>query len=198
MPAIVRPVGDERDALLTFLEHERHVLLIAAYGLTDEQAQLRPTMSDLSIQWMLEHMASTERTWAAMVHHVPRPPDDERSKTLGAAVADYRDAIAATDAVIESVEDLDQAVPLPEGARWAPPDTVWSVRWVLLHLIHETARHAGHADLVRESIDGATALPLMAAVEGWPPRRTITPWVPPASTDKMRVSRGVRRGSDHG
>jgi hypothetical protein len=49
---------------------------------------------------------------------------------------------------------------------------------VLLHLIHETARHAGHADIIRESIDGATALPLMAAVEQWPPRRTIQPWTP--------------------
>jgi hypothetical protein len=116
-----------------------------------------------------------------MVQGVTRQPDDEQSKTLAMAVADYRDAIAATDAVIEAVDDLDQVVPLPEGARWAPPDSVWSVRWVLLHLIHETARHAGHADLLRESIDGATALPLMAAVEGWPPRRTIAPWVPPES-----------------
>jgi uncharacterized damage-inducible protein DinB len=181
MPAIVRPVGDERDALLTFLEHERHVLVIAAYGLTDDQAQLRPTVSDLSIQFLLEHMTSTERTWASMVKGVARPPDDEQSKTLATVIADYRDAIAATDVVIEAVDNLDQEVPLPEGARWAPPGTVWSVRWVLLHLIHETARHAGHADLIRESIDGATALPLMAAVEGWPPRRTITPWVPPAS-----------------
>jgi len=71
---------------------------------------------------------------------------------------------------------------VPEGTRWAPPDIEWSVRWVLLHLIHETARHAGHADIIRESIDGATALPLMAAVEQWPPRRTITPWTPPASS----------------
>ena len=181
MPAIVRPVGDERDALLAFLEHERHVLLIAAYGLSDEQAQLHPTVSDLSIQFLLEHMASTERTWAAMVQGVARPPDAEPPRTLPAAVADYRDAIAATDAVIEAIGDLDQAVPLPDGARWAPPGTVWSVRWVLLHLVQETARHAGHADLVRESIDGATALPLMAAVEGWPPRRTIKPWAPPES-----------------
>ena len=70
---------------------------------------------------------------------------------------------------------------MPEGTRWAPPGTEWSVRWVLLHLIHETARHAGHADIIRESIDGAKALPLMAAVEEWPPRRTITPWTPPES-----------------
>src|SRR6516162_8560418 len=125
MPAIVRPVGDERDALLTFLEHERHVLVIAAYGLTDDQAQLRPTVSDLSIQFLLEHMTSTERTWASMVKGVARPPDDEQSKTLATVIADYRDAIAATDVVIEAVDNLDQEVPLPEGARWAPPGTVW-------------------------------------------------------------------------
>jgi uncharacterized damage-inducible protein DinB len=178
MPAIVRPVGDERDALVTFLEHERHVLLIAAYGLTDEQARLAPIASDLSIQFLLEHMTSTERTWASMIVGSTRAPDDTRVVSLAVAVAEYREAIAATDAVIASVDDLDQAVALPEGARWAPADTVWSVRWVLLHLIHETARHAGHADIIRESIDGATALPLMAAVEGWPPRRTITPWTP--------------------
>ena len=46
--------------------------------------------------------------------------------------------------------------------------THWNVRWILLHLIQETARHAGHADIIRESVDGATAYPLMAAAEGWP------------------------------
>ena len=180
MPAIVRPVGDERDALVTFLEHERHVLLIAAYGLTDEEARLAPTVSDLSIEGLLVHMTSTERTWASMVRGSTRPPDDEQVD-LAAVVAAYREAIAATDDVIASVDDLGRAVRLPEGTRWAAPGTEWSVRWVLLHLIHETARHAGHADIIRESIDGAKALPLMATVEQWPPRRTITPWTPPAS-----------------
>ena len=51
-------------------------------------------------------------------------------------------------------------------------------RWVLLHIIEETARHAGHADIVRESIDGATMHPLMAAVEGWPATEWLTPWAP--------------------
>jgi hypothetical protein len=181
MPAIVRPVGDERDALLTFLAHERHVLLIAAHGLTDEQARLTPTASDLSIQFLLEHMTSTEHTWASMIVGSTRTADGEPGLPLANVVAAYQEAIAATDGVVASVDDLDQVVALPEGTRWAPPDTVWSVRWVLLHLIHETARHAGHADIIRESIDGATALPLMAAVEQWPPRRTITPWTPPPS-----------------
>jgi uncharacterized damage-inducible protein DinB len=178
MPAIVRPVGDERDALLTFLEHERHVLVIAAHGLTDAQAWSTPTASELSVAGLLEHMASTERTWAAMVLGVPRGADPAAPATLAALVADYEQACAATDAAVDTVDDLDRVVRVPEGTRWAPPDIEWSVRWVLLHLVHETARHAGHADIIRESIDGATALPLMAAVEHWPPRRTITPWTP--------------------
>jgi uncharacterized damage-inducible protein DinB len=179
MPAIVRPVGDERDALHAFLEHERHVLVIAAYGLTDEQARSTPTASELSIAGLLEHMTSTERTWAAMVAGVPRGEDPDSSRmTLAALVAEYETASGATDAVIDAVDDLDRVVRVPEGTRWAPPDVEWSARWVLLHLIHETARHAGHADIIRESIDGATALPLMATVEAWAPRRTITPWTP--------------------
>jgi hypothetical protein len=57
---------------------------------------------------------------------------------------------------------------------WFPKGVAaWSVRWVLLHLIEETARHAGHADLLREAVDGATAYPLLAAAESWP----ATPWL---------------------
>ncbi len=65
---------------------------------------------------------------------------------------------------------------------WFPDDIdAWTVRWVLLHLIEETARHAGHADMVREAIDGATAFPLMAAAEGWPATPWLQPWQPAAS-----------------
>ena len=166
MPAIVRPVGDERDALRTFLAHERHVLVIAAYGLSDEQAWSTPTASDLSIAFLLEHMTSTERTWASMILGATTETTDDEHRTLAEVVATYDEATTATDAVVDTVDDLDQVVRVPEGIRWAPPDIEWSVRWVLLHLIHETARHAGHADILRESIDGATAFPLMAAAEG--------------------------------
>jgi hypothetical protein len=78
------------------------------------------------------------------------------------------------------IEDLGQEVPVPKGVPWYPSDVDnWSVRWVLLHLIEETARHAGHADILREAIDGATAFPLMAAVEGWPETPWMKPWRPP-------------------
>ena len=61
--------------------------------------------------------------------------------------------------------------PTTDVVPWIPAGLVWTPRWVLLHLIEETARHAGHADIIRESIDGATCWTLMAAAEGWP-RRT--------------------------
>lgn len=80
------------------------------------------------------------------------------------------------DAVIAEIPDLGRTVPVPEGMAWFPDDiTACSLRWVLLHLIEETARHAGHADIIRESRDGATAIPLMAAEQGWPAK----PWVQP-------------------
>jgi uncharacterized damage-inducible protein DinB len=179
VPAVVRPVADERDALLTFLAQERYVLRLSAYGLTEEQLRLRSTASDLSIGSLLEHVTTVERSWAAAL--AGRSPDEQTYEpgTLANLLRHYDDATAATDAVVATVSDLGQSVPVPPGTRWAPPDVDgWSVRWVLLHLIHETARHAGHADIIRESIDGATAFPLMAAAEGWAPRRTIQPWRP--------------------
>jgi len=179
MPAIVRPVGDERDALLTFLAQQRYVVRLAAHGLTDEQAALAPTVSDLSIGDVLAHLTTVERSWTAAIVGGPGASSPDRQFALADVLGAYEQATAETDDAIAAVGTLDQPVPVPAGARWAPPDVEgWSVRWVLLHLIQETARHAGHADIIRESIDGATALPLMAAVEQWPPRRTIQPWTP--------------------
>ena len=93
---------------------------------------------------------------------------------------DTYDAVAReTEAVIGKIADLGQAVPVPPGVPWFPDDVeAWTVRWVLLHLITETARHAGHADIVREAVDGATAFPLMAAAEGWPATEWLQPWSP--------------------
>jgi hypothetical protein len=70
-------------------------------------------------------------------------------------------------------------VPLPP-APWNPDPDGCTVRWILLHLIEETARHAGHADLLREALDGGLSGPLMAAAEGWPADGWVTPWRPTA------------------
>jgi len=70
-------------------------------------------------------------------------------------------------------------VPVPKGVPWFPADVVaWSVRWVLLHVIEELARHAGHADIIREHLDGGTMHPIMAAAEHWPASPWIKPWTP--------------------
>jgi len=66
--------------------------------------------------------------------------------------------------------------------KWFPDDVeAWSLRWVLLHLVEEIGRHAGHADIVRESIDGATMYELMAGAEGWPATDWLQPWTPPTT-----------------
>ncbi len=74
-----------------------------------------------------------------------------------------------TEKIVAAIDDL--GGPLPptiDLVPWIPGGIVWTPRWVLLHLIEETARHAGHADIIRESIDGATCWTVMAAAEGWP------------------------------
>ena len=111
--------------------------------------------------------------------------DYQQGLTIGpdetlADVFAFSDAVAAeTERVVRGIADLGQAVPVPQGVPWYPDDLdAWSVRWVLMHLVAETARHAGHADIVREALDGATAFPLLAAAEGWPATPWLQPWEP--------------------
>jgi uncharacterized damage-inducible protein DinB len=185
---MVPPVADERAGLLAFLAQQRSAAVISAYGLTDEQARSSPTASTLTLGGLIKHLAFAERTWMDRV--LERHREDGRnyaagfrlevSETLAGAIADYEAASAETDAILATVDDLDQAVPVPKGVPWFPADLeAWSVRWVILHLIEETARHAGHADIIRETIDGATSHPLMAAAEDWPATPWMAPWAPP-------------------
>ncbi len=187
MPATVRPVRDERDALTAFLAQQRLVLRTAAHGLSEQQARDTPTPSALSVGGLIKHIALVERQWQSYI--LQQALDTEigyarymasfsltPAETLGGLLEDYALAAAETDELVVSIADLDQPVPVPRGAPWFPQDVeAWSVRWVLLHLIQETARHAGHADIVREALDAATGIALMAAAEGWPE----TPWVQP-------------------
>ena len=131
-----------------------------------------------------------ERGWIAIVlqrhtsrHEAAARYQDEfrllPNETLVAVLADYATVAQQTEAVVRAILDLNHAVPVPKGVPWFPADVdAWTVRWVLLHLIEETARHAGHADIVRESIDGATMYALMAAAEGWPATDWLQPWTP--------------------
>jgi uncharacterized damage-inducible protein DinB len=193
MAGNVEPVADERSGLLRYLEQQRHVLRVAAYGLTDEQARMKPSKSALSVGGLIKHVASTENGWIDITLQLPQPSAEEgqeryvdefqmgEDETLADVLARYDEVAARTEEVIAGITDLGQRVPVPKEVPWFPKDVdAWSVRWVLLHLIEETARHAGHADIVREHIDGATAFPLMAAAEGWPESPWMTPWKPAA------------------
>ena len=188
MPGMPPPVADEREALLSFLQQQRDAVRISAYGLSDDQARAAASASALTVGGLVKHLADMERTWTATMTQArnDREPSDYvesfrlgEGETLADALADYAAAAADTDAAVASFEDLGHPVPVPQGVPWFPDDVdAWSVRWVLLHLIEETAKHAGHADVVRESVDGATFHALMAAVENWPASPWITPWQP--------------------
>jgi uncharacterized damage-inducible protein DinB len=195
MPGTVRPVGDERDALLAYLDHQRHLVRVAVHGIDEEQARATPSASSLSLGGIVKHLAAVERNWIDMVLRRSRRGSVEEymagfrlgdDATLAGTLADYEAAARETTEAIAGIADLGQEVPVPKGVPWYPPDVdAWSVRWVLLHLIEETARHLGHAEVVRESLDGATAMPLMAAAEGWEATPWVTPWRPAtASADR--------------
>ena len=187
MPGHAPPVADERTALLAFLDQQRQLLRIPAHGLTEEQGRATPSASELSIAGLIKHAARCERGWMDLVLRrstAPQRAADESDadeflpapgETLAGLLADYERAAAETDEAVAGIADLGRGVPVPRGVPWFPADVEeWSVRWVLLHLIEETARHGGHADIIRESIDGATLYPLMAAAEQWP-----DPWFEP-------------------
>jgi hypothetical protein len=201
MPAHVPPVADERSGLLAFLEQQRQLVRTATYGLTDEEAAATPSASSLSVGAIVKHLARTERTSMGTVR-------GEHSRDVAAYVegfrfgggdrladvlVDYDAAARETEKVIADVDDLGQPVPVPRGVPWFPQDVdAWSVRWVLLHLIEETARHAGHADVVRESLDGATSISLLAAQEQWPANDFVQPWTRTATQTRGDTKEGER------
>ena len=174
----------EAQDLITTLQRHRGFLLHTAEGLSEEQARERSTVSALTIAGILKHVADTEEQWAAFAQRGPEAfgqvynedidweavtaaseAADEAGETWTDTRFDVTDADtlpalrerilavgAATSAVL-STADLDAAQPLPE-APWFEPGVSWSVRRVALHLLAEISQHAGHADIIREAIDG--------------------------------------------
>ncbi|MEU7133129.1 DinB family protein [Streptomyces sp. NPDC046261] len=173
---IEKSTSDERGTLLDFLEAQRGGVRRSVLGLTEEQARQKPSASELSPGGLLKHVAEVEAGWLRMAQgrpeDVPRTPEnwDDGFRLLeGESVAGqlaYWEKIAAeTEEFIRSVPSLEDTFPLPE-APWYPPSSRVSMRWLLLHLIEETARHAGHADVIRESLDGMTAFALVDQERG--------------------------------
>ncbi|HUJ06466.1 MAG TPA: DinB family protein [Streptosporangiaceae bacterium] len=162
----------ERADLLASLAKQRHFLRYTTRGLNDEQAAQRTTVSALCLGGIIKHVALTERQWTKFVVEGPSAmafdpataaqtwTDQFRmldGETLDGLLATYDEVAAQTDELLTSLPDLDAAQPLPR-APWFEPGASWSVRRVVLHLIAEIAQHAGHADIIREALDGARSM----------------------------------------
>jgi hypothetical protein len=181
---------DEHDLLLGFVAQQRDVMRLTAFGLTDDQARLAAVSpSSLSVGGLLKPVPFVEEGWVDLVLERQRPAageDDYADNFVMRADESLADLLARsiavgeeTERVVRAIPDLGQRVPVPPGVPWYPQDLdAWSVRWVLVHLVSEIARHAGHGDIVREAVDGGTAFPIMAAAEGWPATPWMQPWEP--------------------
>ena len=157
------------------LGKHRHFLRYTTRGLTDEQARARTTVSELTLGGLIKHVTLAERTWAAFIVSGPGDRRDASAmteadaarwqrqfllldgETMAGVLADYEAAAGATDELVRTLPDLSVSQPLP-AAPWFPPGERWSARRVLMHVLAETAQHAGHADIIRESLDGAKSM----------------------------------------
>ena len=164
-------VTGERADLLESLARTRYFLRHTTRDLTDEQAAQRTTASELSLGGLIKHVTLTERQWIRFIQVGPAAMAWDQSSvgdwmsafrmepgdTLAGLLGEYARAADETAGLVAGLPDLDAAQPLPE-APWFPPGAQWSARRVLLHVIAETAQHAGHADIIRESLDGAKSM----------------------------------------
>ncbi len=162
----------ERNDLVNALREHRNLLLRTVSGLTDDQARLTPTTSELCLGGIIKHVALVEEGWVRFMEegpHAQGPPDEAAyeahaagfrmadEETLADLVARYEAVAQLTDAAIVALPSLDASHPLPE-APWFEPGAHWSARRALIHIVAETAQHAGHADIIRETIDGARSM----------------------------------------
>ena len=168
-------VTDERADLLEALAKHRHFLRFTTRDLTDEQAGARTTASALCLGGLIKHVTSVERGWAAFImegasampdfsamteEDFAKWADDFKmlpGDTLAGVLAEYEKVARSTDELVAKIPDLNVSHALPR-APWHEEGARWSARRVLLHVIAETAQHAGHADIIRESLDGAKTM----------------------------------------
>jgi uncharacterized damage-inducible protein DinB len=159
-------LSPERADILESLATHRNFLRFTVRGLTDDQATQRPTASELTLAGLIKHVAGTEAAWVRFIEGGPEAMSSDWSpeawarewrlepgQTLASVLEDYTAVAAHTDELVATLPDLDASHPLP-AAPWFQPGARRSARRVFLHIIAETAQHAGHADILRETIDG--------------------------------------------
>ena len=162
--------GERADLLETLAKH-RGLLRHTVEGITDEQAALTPTASELCLGGLIKHVTRVEERWArfivegagAMAMTADSYAEHANSfrmapgETLAGLLERYDEVATRTDELVRSLPDLGASQPLPE-APWFEPGAAWSARRTVIHIVAETAQHAGHADILRETIDGQRSM----------------------------------------
>lgn len=163
----------EHHDLLATLDTHRGFLRTTVRDLTDEQAAARPTASELCLGGLVKHVAAVETSWIDFIVRGPEALSFSGTEaelearwgqfrmlpgeTLAGILEQYEQVAWRTAEVVADTPDLNVSHPLP-SAPWFESGASWSARRVLLHVIAETAQHAGHADILRETIDGAKTM----------------------------------------
>lgn len=143
---------DEPTTLRVFLDYLRESVAAKAEGVPDADAYKPGVASGTSLAWLLSHLTAVENNWFVWSYTGTGElmDDDEPPRgTVAELLAAYREAVTSANTVIDACESLD--TPGVRSLRKAPAP---SMRWTLVHMIEETARHAGHADILRERLDG--------------------------------------------
>ena len=205
MPFLTAETTGERDSLATFAAQQIDQVATALHGMTREQITRLPSASGMSLGALARHVILIAEGSAAMIEAAPKPgrepertPDQYQAEglispeavreddTTQSLIAELHRAAELLSAAIRAA-DPDAMGPYPDQP-WFEGRTTWTVRWYAMHQIEEFARHAGHADIIRESIDGKGTYELNALVAGedWPPAR----WRPPQDRPHGAVTGG--------
>ncbi|OCF91104.1 DUF664 domain-containing protein [Nocardia brasiliensis] len=149
------------------LADQRDLFRITLRGIDDDQARKRTTVSELTLGGLLHHLISCERHWVTVLIERdenaaidPARFEGEyamaEGETVAGLLAEWDEVAAATAELIRTVDTLDTSVPTPT-APWSPERVWWTVRFTVLHILREIAHHSGHADIIREELDGANS-----------------------------------------
>lgn len=177
--------GEKRD-LLILLQDQRNMLKITARNLSDDDARKQSTVSTLTIGALIKHLAHGEENAARVITERDENAEFDMSQamteyemtgdeTLAGWLAEYDRGAAEFDRVIADAESLDELIPQPT-APWQPEREWLSIRAMIIHLIRETAHHCGHADIIREALDGQTTMGAISEGQEWAEQWADADW----------------------
>lgn len=168
-------MATENTDIQQMLAEQRANFLITVRGITDKQARTRTTASELTLGGLLHHVISNERHWMKVIAEFDETAEFDmaavageyvmaENETVAGLIAEWEQVASATSAALETL-DLDLSVPVPT-APWAPERKWQSARFTVLHIVREISQHAGHADIIREELDGANTTQAWATEAG--------------------------------